>query len=95
MIHKILRLFVNTLTVNDKNYLLNRDTLTQPIQIQFSKKQKTFSKIFFAFLNSLLNFQDLLKNMTLRADVFLEIPAPKKMLREISKKPCFRGPLDI
>ena len=61
MIHKILRLFVNTLTVNDKNYLLNRDTLTQPIQIQFSKKQKTFSKIFFAFLNSLLNFQHLPK----------------------------------
>ena len=32
--------------------------------------------------------------MTLIADVFLEIPAPKNMVREISKKPCFRGPLD-
>ena len=61
MIHKILRLFVNTLTVDDKHYLLNRDNLTQPIQMQLSKKQKTFSEISFAFLNSLLNFKHLPK----------------------------------
>ena len=42
-----LRLFLNTLTVNDKHYLLNRDNLTQPIQIQLSQKQKTFSQFFF------------------------------------------------
>ena len=56
MIHEILRLFVNTLTVNDKQYLLNRDNLTDPIQIQLSQKQKTFSEIRFAFLKSILNF---------------------------------------
>ena len=27
--------------------------------MQLSKKEKTFSEIFFAFLNSLLNFKDL------------------------------------
>ena len=32
--------------------------------------------------------------MTLVADVFTEISVPKKMVRYISKKPCFRGPLD-
>ena len=32
--------------------------------------------------------------MTLVANVFLEIPGLKNMLREMSKKPCFRGPLD-
>ena len=32
--------------------------------------------------------------MTLRADVFPEILASKNMVRSISKKPCFRGPLD-
>ena len=57
MIHKILWLFVNTLTVDERHYLLNRDNLTQPIRIQLSKKQKTFSQISFAFLNSLLNFK--------------------------------------
>ena len=32
--------------------------------------------------------------MALIADVFAEVPAAKNMLREMSKKPCFRGPLD-
>ena len=59
MIHKILRLFFNTLTVNDKHYLLNRDNLTHPIQIQLSQKLKTFSQFSFAFLKSILNFKHL------------------------------------
>ena len=61
MIHKILRLFVNTLTINDKHYLLNRENLTQPIQIQLSQKQKTFSGFFFAISKSILNFKHLPK----------------------------------
>ena len=32
--------------------------------------------------------------MSLIADVFNDIPAPKNMVREKSKKPCFRGPLN-
>ena len=44
--HKILRLFVNTLTVHDKHYLLNGDNLTQPTQMQLYEKQKTFSEYF-------------------------------------------------
>ena len=55
--YKILRLFVNALTADDKHYLLNRDNLTQPIQMQLSQKQKTFSEFFFAFLKSILNFK--------------------------------------
>ena len=61
MIHKILRRFVNTLTVDEKNYLLNGDNLTKPIQMQLSEKQKTFSQFFFAFLKSILNFKHLPK----------------------------------
>ena len=61
MIHKIVRLFVNTLTVNDKHYMLNRDNLTQPIQIHLSQKQKIFFKFFFAFLKSILNYKHLPK----------------------------------
>ena len=59
VIHKILRLFVNTLTVNDKHYLLNRDNLTEPVQMQLSEKQKLFLDFFFAFLKSILNFKHL------------------------------------
>ena len=61
MIHEIPRLFVNILTVDDKHYLLNRDKLTQPIQIQLSQKQKAFSKFVFAFFKSILNFKHLSK----------------------------------
>ena len=32
--------------------------------------------------------------MTLIADVFAEILAPKNMVTQMSKKPCFRGALD-
>ena len=60
--YKIVRLFNNALTADDKLYLLNRGNLTQPIQMQLSQKQKTFSKSFFcfflfgAFSRSILNF---------------------------------------
>ena len=47
VIHKILTLFVNTLTVDDNHYLLNRDSLTQPIQVLLSQKEKSFSQFFF------------------------------------------------
>ena len=53
---KILRLFVKTLTDDDKYSLLYRDNLTQPIQILLSEKKKTFSEFFSAFLKSTLNF---------------------------------------
>ena len=57
VIDKIPRLFVNTLTVNEKRYLLNRDNLPQRIHMQLSEKEKTFSEFFFAFLKSILNFK--------------------------------------
>ena len=59
MIHQILRLFVNTLTVNNKHYLLNRHNLRQPIQMLLSEEQNTFSEFFFVFLKSILNFEHL------------------------------------
>ena len=53
VIHKILRQFVKTLTVDEKHYLLKKDDLTQPIEIQLSQKRNSFSKFFFAFLKSI------------------------------------------
>ena len=58
---KIRRLFVITLTTDDKHYLVNRDTLTQPIQKPLPQNQKTFSEFFLAFLKSILNFKHLPK----------------------------------
>ena len=57
VICKISRLFPKTLSPDGKYSLLNRDNLTQPIQMQLSRKQKTFSDFFSAFLKSSLNFE--------------------------------------
>ena len=55
MIYKIVRLFVNALTAIDKHYLLNRDNLRKPMQMQLSQKQKLFFNFFFEFSKSILN----------------------------------------
>ena len=47
VIHKILILFANRLIVDDKHYLLDRDNLTQQIQMQLYQNQKNFSPFFF------------------------------------------------
>ena len=58
VIWKILRLFVNTFNADGKYSVLNRDNLTEPIQMQLWKKQKTFSALFSSFFKPRLNFQD-------------------------------------
>ena len=54
---KIFRLFVNTLTVDDKYSLFNRDNLTQPIQMHLSQKEKIFSEYTSKFFKSKLSFE--------------------------------------
>ena len=54
---KILSLFVNTLTDDDKYSLLYRDNSTQPIQIPLSPKRRTFSQLFSKILKPTLNFE--------------------------------------
>ena len=56
-ISKILKLFVKKLTADDKYSVLNRDNLTESIQILLFEKQKASSGFFFffAFLKFRLN----------------------------------------
>ena len=78
---KISGLFLNTLTEDDKYSLLYRDNLTQPIQIQLSQKQKTFSQFFSAYLKSTLNFKYFQRKMSCIADLLPKLPSPKKAIR--------------
>ena len=57
MVQKILRVFVNTLTVDDKHYLLNRDQLTKHFHVHLSQKENGFSIFFFRIFKSILNFK--------------------------------------
>ena len=77
---KILRLFVNTLTDDDKYCLLYRDNLTQSIQILLSQKQNTFSEFFSTFFKFTLNFEHFQNNMTLIAHVVRKLPSPKNVI---------------
>ena len=78
---KILGLFVNTLSQDERYCFLYKDNLLQPIQILLSQKEKTFSQFFSPFLKSTLNFERFQKKMTLIADVFPKLPSPKKVIR--------------
>ena len=49
VICKMLRLFINTSTADDKYFLFNGENLTQQIHMQLSEKQKTLSGGFFFF----------------------------------------------
>ena len=81
MLYKILRVFVNSLAADDMCSVLNRDNLTQQIQILLSQKQETFSQFFYALLKSTLQFEHFQKKMALIADVFSKLLARKKVLR--------------
>ena len=62
--------------------------------MQLSQKRYIFSELFLHFLNldSILKIYE--KKMNLIADVFLNLRTPKNMVRSISKKSRFRGPLE-
>ena len=77
---KILGLFVNTLSEDDKYCLLYNDNLLQPIQILLSQKQMTFSEFFSGFLKSTLNFEHFEKKINLIADIFPKLPSTKIMI---------------
>ena len=53
---QVLGLLVETLAADEKSPVLTGDNLTIPIEMQFSRKQKAFSRFFAAFLKSRLNF---------------------------------------
>ena len=73
MLYKILRLFVNTLTAHGKYPVLNREKLTQPLQILLSPKQKTFSELFSQFLKSTFNFEHFQKQDDTYSGCYSEI----------------------
>ena len=57
LLSEILGLFVNIMTAYDRYSLPNSENLIQPIQMQLSQKQKTFSQSFATFLKTTSNFQ--------------------------------------
>ena len=90
MICELLGVFVKILTYDDKYSLLNRDNVRQPIQMQLSQKQETFSELISPFFKARLNIEHFQKNMLPIADVFPKLRTPKKEVNQISKTSRFR-----
>ena len=59
---EILRLFVKTLTADDKYSGSNMQSLPQQFQTPISQKQKTFSEFFIAFLKCAWNLEHFRKH---------------------------------
>ena len=94
IIFKILGILVNAMTKNENYSLLNSENLPQPVQMQLSKKQKTFSLVFAAFLKTSSNVQYVQKKMTLTAYVFPKLQTAKEVVRNMSKMTHFETPFD-
>ena len=78
VICKISRLFPNILSAYSKYSLFNRGNLTQRIQMQLFRKQKTFSNFFSAFLKSNLNFEHFKKNDDPHSLCISDVTDPEK-----------------
>ena len=78
---KVLRLFVDTWTVDDKYSLLNRENSMQAIQMHLSEKPKTFVVFLCAFFKSKSNLEHFQKKMILIAYVFPKLKTSKNVVR--------------
>ena len=94
LICKVWGLFVNPLTADDKYFLPNRGNFLQHCQMHLSEKRKISSAVPFTFSKFRINFEHFIKNMTLLADVFLNLRTRRNVVRYMSKKSRFRRPFD-
>ena len=82
VICKVLWLFVTPLTAQNKYSLLNRGNLLQHFHMHLSENWKTFWQYCFLHFLDLDSFFNIFKkNMTLIADVFLNLRTSKDVIR--------------
>ena len=79
--YKVLRLFFNTPTADDKYSSLSRYNSMQQIQMRLSQKRKTFSDFFWAIFKSTSNFERFQKKLTLITYVSPKLQTPKDVVR--------------
>ena len=92
----ILGLFVNTLTADEKYFLVTRENLTQHNQTQLSEKRKLFLNFFSVILKPILRFECFQKKITRTVYVFAELWPPKNAVRWMSRKwlgKCLKSPI--
>ena len=86
----ILRVFVNTLTVDHKYPAQDCENLSFNIQLILSKIQKTLSEFFVPVLEFSANFKHLQKRKVFMTNALLILQTVKVFVRLLSKKRRFR-----
>ena len=81
VISKILGMFINTLTADEKYSVPKKDNLTQPIQMQLSKKQNVFLNLFLDSSNLDQIFNILKKMMIIIAYIVPKLQTAKDVVR--------------
>ena len=80
------------MSADGKHSLLNTEKLTHPIQMELSRKQKSFSRFFFCIFEIWFKFWTFLKKkMNHITDVFSKLRTQKNLVRSMPKKSCFNG----
>ena len=93
VICKISRLFPNTMSADGKYSLFNGDNLTQPFQMQLSRKEKTFSNFFCWLFEIWFKFWTFLKKRWPSLLMYFRKYGPRKtLLDQCRKTPVSRDP---
>ena len=74
-------MFINTLTADEKYSIPKKDNLTQPIQMQLSKKQNVFLNLFLDSSNLDQIFNILKKMMIIIAYIVPKLQTAKDVVR--------------
>ena len=74
-------MFINTLTTDEKYSVPKKDNLTQPIQMQLSKKQNVFLNLFLDSSNLDQIFNILKKMMIIIAYIVPKLQTAKDVVR--------------
>ena len=88
---EILRVFVNTLNVDDK-YRVNIASISHSqFKCNYIKNEKLFRNFLFHFWNMHQILTILIEKMIVIANVFPKLQTAKNIFRTLSKKRCFRA----
>ena len=87
---EILGVFIYTLSSYFKYPVQGCENLQLPIQMQLSKKPKSFSEFFIPFLESTSNLNYSEKTVIVIANVLPKLQTMNILVRPLPKKRCFR-----
>ena len=77
------------MTAKYEYFHINRENMLLRIQMQLCENPEIFSGLFYAVLESTLNFRCFETKMKLIGEVFLKLLTPKDVLTEMHNRVCF------